>query len=325
VQHALSDLIFNTMSEGVLVWTPDARVSECNPAATRILARRREELVGCGPRDFKLHLVDAIGLPLSPDHSPSSVTLATERSVDAEIGLQRPDGAQLWLRESCHPLRDGTGKLVGAATTFVDVTSLRDVSQRLARIVDGANVGTWELDLRSGHVSRSEKWLQLLGYDADGLSPTLEALREIAAPADQHVLDAVPAFWASGHPYQVELRLRSASGAQQWVQIRGQATLDAAGIPVSVSGVMVDIGPRKQLEASLQASLEDNQQLVAQLRLALAQVKQLEGLLPICSFCKAIRDGENWVNLESFVAARSEATFSHGICPSCFAKHYPDV
>jgi hypothetical protein len=53
------------------------------------------------------------------------------------------------------------------------------------------------------------------------------------------------------------------------------------------------------------------------------KVKVLEGLLPICSFCKSIR-GQNgeWEPLESFISGRSEAEFSHGVCPSCSAKHY---
>jgi len=54
------------------------------------------------------------------------------------------------------------------------------------------------------------------------------------------------------------------------------------------------------------------------------QVKVLEGLLPICSFCKSIRgEGGVWEPLETFISGRSQAEFSHGVCPSCRAKHYP--
>lgn len=51
-------------------------------------------------------------------------------------------------------------------------------------------------------------------------------------------------------------------------------------------------------------------------------VHQLEGLLPICAYCKRIRGaGENWEPIERYVEARSEAQFSHGYCPECYAKH----
>ena len=62
-------------------------------------------------------------------------------------------------------------------------------------------------------------------------------------------------------------------------------------------------------------------QRVAELQAALANVKQLHGLLPICSYCKRIRgDDQYWQQVESYIAARSDAQFSHGICPPCYEK-----
>lgn len=56
------------------------------------------------------------------------------------------------------------------------------------------------------------------------------------------------------------------------------------------------------------------------------EVKVLEGLLPICSFCKNIRnDAGDWERLEKFISRQSEAEFSHGICPTCAEKHYPGL
>jgi len=57
---------------------------------------------------------------------------------------------------------------------------------------------------------------------------------------------------------------------------------------------------------------------------ALAQVKQLKGLLPICMYCKKIRNDENyWQQIEDYIAHHSEAEFSHGVCPECYEKHSP--
>ena len=67
---------------------------------------------------------------------------------------------------------------------------------------------------------------------------------------------------------------------------------------------------------SLQARLADQ---VAELQKALANVKQLSGLLPICSYCKRVRDDANyWQQVESYIGDRTNAEFSHAICPSCF-------
>ncbi len=58
---------------------------------------------------------------------------------------------------------------------------------------------------------------------------------------------------------------------------------------------------------------------VRELEDALAQVKQLQGLLPICSYCKSIRDDKNyWHHLETYIHAHSAVAFSHGICPDCW-------
>ena len=60
---------------------------------------------------------------------------------------------------------------------------------------------------------------------------------------------------------------------------------------------------------------------VKQLEKAAEQVKKLEGILPICSYCKKIRDDHDYLqNVESYVATHSEAEFSHGICPSCYVE-----
>ena len=53
-----------------------------------------------------------------------------------------------------------------------------------------------------------------------------------------------------------------------------------------------------------------------------AEVKQLQGLLPICTYCKRINDDENgWVQIESYVAKRTDASFTHGICADCYTAH----
>jgi len=60
---------------------------------------------------------------------------------------------------------------------------------------------------------------------------------------------------------------------------------------------------------------------VDELQRALAEVKQLNGLLPICSYCKRIRSDDNyWEQLESYLATRTDAEFTHGVCPHCYDK-----
>ncbi|PIE90067.1 MAG: hypothetical protein CR997_08045 [Acidobacteria bacterium] len=69
--------------------------------------------------------------------------------------------------------------------------------------------------------------------------------------------------------------------------------------------------------------LTDNKNLVESLQKAKEDVKVLSGFLPICSYCKKVRDDEGyWSQLEAYIGKHSEATFSHGVCPACIEKHY---
>ena len=81
-----------------------------------------------------------------------------------------------------------------------------------------------------------------------------------------------------------------------------------------IYSVARDITARKHAE-------EERERLVRELRDALAEVRTLRAILPICSYCKKIRDDENyWQNVESYISLHTNTRFSHGICPSCFEK-----
>jgi hypothetical protein len=75
---------------------------------------------------------------------------------------------------------------------------------------------------------------------------------------------------------------------------------------------------RKQAEEALQRERDKLQD-------ALSEVKTLQGILPICSYCKKIRDDQGyWQKVEKYVHDRSGAEFSHGVCPECAKKHWGD-
>ncbi|MHB8810064.1 MAG: PAS domain-containing protein [Desulfobulbaceae bacterium] len=77
-----------------------------------------------------------------------------------------------------------------------------------------------------------------------------------------------------------------------------------------------DITPRKLLE-------QEKENLITELREALAKVKLLSGLIPICAACKKIRDDKGyWTQIETYIRNHSEAEFSHGICPECAERLY---
>jgi hypothetical protein len=62
------------------------------------------------------------------------------------------------------------------------------------------------------------------------------------------------------------------------------------------------------------------------LEAAVAEIRTLQGILPICAYCKSIRNDQgSWQKLEVYVQEHSQAEFSHGICPDCLQVHFSDV
>jgi signal transduction histidine kinase len=105
-----------------------------------------------------------------------------------------------------------------------------------------------------------------------------------------------------------------ADGEQRTVEITASPLFDAEGSVYHVVEATHDITERKRLE-------EEREKLIANLEEALAKIKTLRGLLPICAWCKKVRDDDGyWKQVEKYVESHSQARFTHGICPQCMEK-----
>ena len=95
--------------------------------------------------------------------------------------------------------------------------------------------------------------------------------------------------------------------------------VNAAGSRSGAVIVLRDITERREAE-------QERERLLNDIQSALARVKALSGMLPICAGCKNIRDERGqWQELETYIAAHSEAEFSHGLCPQCVRQYYPEL
>ena len=92
-----------------------------------------------------------------------------------------------------------------------------------------------------------------------------------------------------------------------------------AEIKKELSLAQREIERRKALE-------KEREKLIGELQQALSEIKTLQGFLPICANCKKIRDDEGyWQQIEAYIEDRSNAQFSHSICPECAKKLYPEL
>ncbi len=112
---------------------------------------------------------------------------------------------------------------------------------------------------------------------------------------------------------------RRKSGALVEVSLCLSPVRNTRGEIIGASTIARDISDWKRAE-------RDRENLVGELQAALAEVKTLSGLLPICSHCKKVRDDKGyWNQIEHYVHEHSNASFTHGICPECVDVLYPDL
>ena len=101
--------------------------------------------------------------------------------------------------------------------------------------------------------------------------------------------------------------------------IRRRLRLQKEDIQKANEEIKIEVEERKRAQV-------EKDRLIIELKEALSKVKQLSGLLPICSHCKKIRDDNGyWNQIESYIHDHSEAAFSHSICQECAKKYYPDM
>lgn len=107
-------------------------------------------------------------------------------------------------------------------------------------------------------------------------------------------------------------------GTELVVEVSASNVTSVSGEIVGRMASFVNITKRKEIEA-------DREKLIQKLQDALDKIKVLRGIIPICASCKKIRDDKGyWNQIESYIREHSEAEFSHGICPDCAKKLYPE-
>jgi hypothetical protein len=113
-----------------------------------------------------------------------------------------------------------------------------------------------------------------------------------------------------------------------FISKESQSFLLLSDVIAVVVAFVVGVGTSRKLHRTRRemfAARLAKRETIEKLEAALAEVGTLEGILPICASCKKIRqeDGD-WTVLEKYISERSESRFSHGVCPECMAKLYPE-
>lgn len=194
--------------------------------------------------------------------------------------------------------------------------ALRESEERYRRLFETAQDGILLLNAESGAITDANPFLtKMLGYATEDLIG--KRLWEVSAFKDWEASkSAFEELQQKGYIRYENLPLEAKDGQSRQVEFVSNVYL-VNGKKVIQCNIR-DITQRKWLE-------EDKQKLLNKLQEALAHIKELSGLLPICSYCKKIRNDKGyWQVLEGYIIEHSDATFTHGICTDCAKIYFPE-
>lgn len=163
----------------------------------------------------------------------------------------------------------------------------------------------------------NKRFAEILGYSVEECLDNLR-FRQTVHPEDLDFVQEQISKRLSGEVNSVNYTFRAIKKNGKIIQVEIFGSKIQLTGKRAVAGSILDITARKQVE-------EQREELIKALQKALSEVKTLRGFLPICSYCKKIRDDKGyWNQIESYIHKHSDAEFSHGICPDCSDKLYGD-
>lgn len=317
--ESIHQAILNSMSEAVYVIDRDMRIQYTNPAA--------EDLTGYGFADAVgkyCHDVFCERSELCKDKCPPKRAMMENKPIlHREAETRSRSGRLRQTQISISPFCEREG-CMGAVIVIKDITDLKAAEERivhqnrfLTSVIDALphpfyviNAETYELRLANSAAYKGD-------LPAGTTCYSLSHHRTDPCLGDEHPCP-LRTVTETGMPCTVEHRHESSDGTTQDVEVHCFPVFDDRGKILQVIEYCIDISDRKKTVA-------EREKLIWELQDALREVKMLSGLLPICSSCKRIKDEQGgWSNLEHYISEHSEAEFSHGICPECAQRLYPD-
>lgn len=208
-------------------------------------------------------------------------------------------------------------------------SKLAEVERKYRLLSENLIDAVWVLDIKSMrylYVSPSVESLR--GYRAEELQGQI--ITDHLAPDSMETVRGILREELMAYRQGIrrkrtmEIQMKHRDGHFIWVEII--ARLFEQDREIRVIGVTRDIDHRKKLEREREGLIKELENALKEVTRLLKENKVLRGLLPICSYCKRIRDQEGqWHHLETYIQEHSEAEFTHTICPPCIKKHFPGL
>lgn len=230
-------------------------ITSCNPAAADIFGYSMEELVGRNA----LFLLGA-DIEKNDNNPEISEMYHYQRGEIYERLLQRKNGEPFFAEFSFDAIEDLPSQVLHWVVLMRDINirkqaeeSLRESEERYYLAARGANVGLWDWDIKRESVYYSPRWKDMLGYDDQEITPTIDEWINHIHPDDREaVLYAISNHLNNNTDhFESEHRILHHDGTYRWMLVRGMAVRDANGIAYRMAGSQTDITARKNAEEQL--------------------------------------------------------------------------
>ncbi len=317
------ETIFNSMDDAIaIVDVHDLTIVDANRVFVEKSGLPKAELVG-----KKCHeITHRSGGPcvVHGEACPISTMMASRSAATLEHCHELPGGQKEFIEVTAAPISDDEGNIVKAVYITRDITerklaeeNIRNSEERYRSLFDSTLDGVYRVNAEGVFTQINPAGARIFGYESPeeiiGRN-TLEYWRDLrdrdAYRAELKLKKSVSAY---------HMAAKKCDGRLIDLETTSRIIEDHEGNYLGITGILRDVTERKLLEA-------EQKKLVQLLRSALAEVRTLTGMLPICSSCKKIRDDKGyWSQIESYISEHSEAEFTHGICPECEKKVYEEL
>jgi PAS domain S-box-containing protein len=228
----------------------------CNKTLEEFLGVRKEGIVG-------KTVFDSYPKDLADRYFAMDQELFNHPGIQVyESEMERRDGVRRKFIFTKATFLNANGSLGGLIGVMTDITerkaveeALRITRENLELAIKGADLGTWDWNIKTGALTCNDRYMEMLGYRPDEVQPHLRAWEKLVHPEDLPAVMAVlNAHLDRKTPlFETEYRLRHKSGEWVWVLDRGKVIArDAEGQPMRACGTHLDITARKQAEEELQ-------------------------------------------------------------------------
>ena len=291
VSEARVRAIVESAADGIIAADEDGHIESFNAAALRIFGMRSGEMMGSSITSL-LSFQHAEGADDDLDAFFRAEELDEASITEEVIGLRR-DGSRFFM--------DLTASRAMIGSRWIYTVIVRDATERKraqSDLIRAHNELEHRVAERTSELSAINK---LLNAEIDSRKRAQEALKRSHDGLEHRVAERTSHLKRAVELLETEIHEREQAQ---------EALLQA----------------RDELEVRVQERTAELSRANLELQEALENVKTLHGMLPICASCKKIRDDNGyWNQIEDYVGARSDAEFSHGICPECARRLYPEI